>query len=224
MIQPLKTSPTVTARERYRTAAEWWDALGQVPFERIVFDPWPGTATESDIIRLDDHEDRLCELIDGTLVEKSRGFEESLLAMRIGYLLMSFVVPRKLGIISGEAGMMRLFPGRVRIPDVAFVSFDRLPDRKSPGVAIPDLYPDLAVEVLSESNTRREMENKLKEYFKAGTRLVWYVDLKSKSVEVFTSASKVTRLSADNILNGGDVLPGFEVSLPTLFDTGGAIR
>jgi len=201
----------------YPTAAEWWDALGQVPLNRIVFDPLPGTATEQDVIRLDAH-DRLCELIDGTLVEKTMGFEESLLASRIAYFLLAFVLPRKLGLVSGEAGMMRILAGRIRIPDVAFVSFDRLPDRKSPGVPIPDLYPDLAVEVLSDSNTHREMENKLQEYFKAGTRLVWYVDLRSKSVEVFTSPTHVTRFSGSDVLTGGEVLPGFEVALPTLFE------
>jgi Uma2 family endonuclease len=202
----------------FRTAADWWEALGGVPLDRIVFDPWPGTATEADVIRLDDHEDRLCELIDGTLVEKTMGYEESLLASRIAYFLMSFVIPQKLGLVSGEAGMMRILSHRVRIPDVAFVSFDRLPGRKSPGVPIPDLFPDLAVEVLSDSNTRREMENKLQEYFKAGTKLVWYVDLKTKSIEVFTSPAQVTRLSGSDILNGGDVLPGFEVALPILFE------
>jgi Uma2 family endonuclease len=175
-------------------------------------------ATEADVIRLDDHEDRLCELIDGTLVEKTMGYLESLLASRITYLLMSFVVPRKLGLVSGEAGMMRILSRRVRIPDVAFVSFDRLPDRKVPAGPIPDLAPDLAVEVLSDSNTRREMENKLQEYFTAGTKLVWYVDIKTRSVEVYTSPSRVTRLSGGDILRGGEVLPGFEIGVSTLFE------
>ena len=50
------------------------------------------------------------------------------------------------------------------------------------------------------------MENKLQEYFKAGTKLVWYVDLKTKSVEVFTSPTQMTRLSGNDMLNGGEVL------------------
>lgn len=186
--------------------------------ERIVFDPWPGSATEADVLRLDDHEDRLCELIDGTLVEKTMGFEESLVAARIIVLLSNFVFSRKLGIVSGEAGMMRILAGRVRIPDVAFVSFDRLPNRKSPGVPIPDLVPDLAVEVLSDSNTLREMENKLQEYFTAGTKLVWYVDIKTQSVEVYTSPTQLTRLSGGDILRGGEVLPGFEIAVSKLFE------
>jgi Uma2 family endonuclease len=210
--------PSIESPVHFRTAADWWEAMGRVPFDRIVFDPLAGTATEQDLLRLNDHDDRLCELIDGTLVEKTKGYEESLLASRIVYLLMTFVVPRKLGLVSGPDGMMRIFAGRVRIPDVAFVSFDRLPDRKSPGVPIPDLAPDLAVEVLSDGNTRREMENKLQEYFKAGTKLVWYVDFKTRSVEAYTSPTQVTRLSGSDVLGGGEVLPGFEVAISTLFE------
>ena len=218
MTQTTTAPPNATTGSHYPTAAEWWDALGNVPLERIVFDPWPGTATEADVVRLDDHQDILCELIDGTLVEKTMGYEESAVAMLIGYVLLSFVAPRKLGIVSGEAGMMRILSRRVRIPDVAFVSFDRLPDRKVPAGPIPDLAPDLAVEVLSDSNTRREMENKLQEYFTAGTKLVWYVDIKTRSVEVYTSPSRVTRLSGGDILRGGEVLPGFEIGVSTLFE------
>lgn len=204
------------AAPRYRTAAEWWEALGDVPLERIVFDPWPGTATEADVIRLDDHEDRLCELVEGTLVEKTMGYEESLIALRIGYLLMTFVDPRKLGLVSGADGMMKILR-RVRIPDVAFVSKSRLPGGKRPQKPIPELAPDLAVEVLSESNTHREMANKLKEYFQAGTRLVWYVNLQNRTVDVYTSTEAVVHLHESGTLTGGEVLPGFEVSVAEIF-------
>lgn len=108
-------------------------ALGNVPLDRIVFNPLPGTATEKDVVLLDDHEDRLCELIDGTLLQKTMGFEESLIAMRIAQLLLNFVMPRKLGIVSGPDGMMRMIPERIRIPDVAFVGFNRLPGGKLTG-------------------------------------------------------------------------------------------
>jgi len=218
MAQAVSHPETLPVGVHYRTAAEWWDALGQVPLERIVFDPLPGTATEADVVRLDEDEDRLCELIDGTLVEKTVGFEESMIAVRIIQLLANFVFSRKLGVVSGPDGMMRILARRVRIPDAAFVSFNRLPDRKVPKGPIPDLAPDLAVEVLSDSNTRREMENKLQEYFKAGTRLVWYVDPKTQSVEVFTSPTQKTRISGSERLSGGDVLPGFEVAVSEIFD------
>jgi Uma2 family endonuclease len=206
------------AHGHYRTAEEWWDSLGRVPMNRIVFDPLPGTATEEDVTRLDDHEDRICELVDGTLVEKPVGYEESLIAIRIAYLISAFVIPRKFGLVSGEAGMMRILAGRVRIPDVAFMSFDRLAGRRPPQGPIPNLAPDMAVEVLSDSNTRQEMAIKLREYFTAGTRLVWYVDPKTQSVDVYTAPDRVQRLSGDAILTGAEVLPGFQTPVCAIFD------
>ena len=79
--------------------------------------------------------------------------------------------PRNLGLVSGADGTIRLFPGLVRIPDVAFASWDRFPGRKIPKEPIPSLAPDLVVEVLSESNTPAEMERKRGEYFASGVRL-----------------------------------------------------
>jgi len=203
---------------RFPTAAQWWDALGHVPLERIVFDPWPGTATEEDVVRLDDHEDRLCELIDGTLVEKPMGYEESAIAMEIGRHLGNFVIPRKLGVVTGPDGMIKLLARRVRIPDVAFVSMARLPGGRMPKQPIPQLAPDLAVEVLSESNTRAEMTNKLQEYFTAGTRLVWYVDPKTRTIDVYTSPENPTRLVVGDVLTGGEVLPAFQIAVADLFN------
>ena len=60
-----------SASGRYRTAAEWWEALGEVPLERIVFDPWPGSATEADIIRLEDKQDRLCAFAQGEIAKRN---------------------------------------------------------------------------------------------------------------------------------------------------------
>jgi len=218
MTQTLNKPTESELRGRYANAAEWLHALGDVPLERIVFDPWPGTATEEDVTRLDDHDDRLCELIDGTLVEKAMGLEESLIAGRIIFLLSLFMSERKLGVISSPDGMLRILPDRVRIPDVAFISFARLPGGRVPKDPVPSLAPDLAVEVLSDSNTRNEMSIKLREYFTAGVRLVWYVDPKTRSVDVYTGPQEVRKLSGDDLLSGGDVLPGFEVKVSAIFD------
>ena len=82
--------------------------------------------------------------------------------------------------------MLRLFPGLVRIPDVAFASWDCFPEGRLPDDPIPELAPDLVVEVLSRSNTPREMRRKLREYFAAGVRLAWMVDLEQRTVTVHT--------------------------------------
>ena len=84
-------------------------------------------------------------------------------------------------------------------------------------MAIPDLAPDLAVEVLSEGNTKQEMERKLKDYFFAGVRLVWYIDVKKRTVEVYTSPDQGVTLTEGQNLDGGDVLPGFRLPLRQLF-------
>ena len=109
-------------------------------------------------------------------------------------------------------------PGLVRIPDVAFISWERLPGKVVvPDEAIPDLAPDLAVEVLSEGNTKEEMERKLKDYFFAGVRLVWYIDLKKRTAEVYTSPDQGVTLTEGQTLDGGEVLPGFRLPLRQLF-------
>src|SRR5438094_368434 len=112
----------------YRNGAEWLDDLGDVPLERVIFDPWPGMATEQDLLRKVEVENHPCELINGTLVEKPMGFAESMLAAALIEILRRFVRPNKLGIITAPDATMRLKSGLVRLPDVAFISFDRLPN------------------------------------------------------------------------------------------------
>src|SRR5258708_5270786 len=104
---------------------------------------------------------------------------------------------------------MRLMPGLVRLPDVSFVSWDRLPEKIVPADPVADLAPDVAVEGLSTGNTKREMARKRREYFLAGTRLVWEIDAKKRTAEVFTAPDQSTVIPANGILDGGDVLPGF---------------
>ena len=113
--------------------------------------------------------------------------------------------------------MMRLFPGLVRIPDVAFVSCGRLPGGRRPKEPIPSLVPDLAVEVLSESNTVREMDRKRGEYFQAGVRLLWIVDPLARTVRVYISPDDVVALEESGTLTGVAVLPGFAIDIKLLF-------
>jgi Uma2 family endonuclease len=206
---------------RFRTVADLQERIGHVPQERIRLDVPPGTATVRDVVRIEAKENRLCELIDGVLVEKTMGLRESLVALTIGRLVGNFVDEHDLGIVLGADGMMKLLPRQVRIPDVSFVPNERLQDGEAPPAAVPELVPDLAVEVLSESNTRAEMDRKLREYFFAGTRLVWYVDVPSRTVDVFTAPDQSTRLTATDTLDGGVVLPGFSVPVVRIFKKSG---
>ena len=191
--------------------------LGDIPPERVRLQPPPGTATEVDVVAVHNREDRLCELVDGVLVEKTIGYYESYIAATLIRLLGNFVVAHDLGIVAGADGMMRLTPGLVRIPDVSFVSWEKLPGRRPPRQAIPDLVPDLAVEVLSEGHTPREMARKLDEYFTLGVHLVWLVNPMTESTEVYTSRHQSTVLDKLATLEGGGLLPGFTLPLSALF-------
>jgi Uma2 family endonuclease len=193
--------------------------LGNIPAGRVRLHPTPGTATENDVVDVLDRENRPCELVEGTLVEKAVGYEESELALLIGTLLNNFVRPRKLGIVTGADGTIRLFPGLVRIPDVAFASWGCFPDRKRPKARIPQLAPDLVVEVLSKGNTKSEMAKKLGEYFGAGVQVVWLVDHRKRTVRVRTSIGESVLIKEGQALDGGAVLPGFVLRLDELFLT-----
>ena len=190
--------------------------LGNVPLDRIRLKPSPGFATESDVLEIENRENRLCELIDGVLVEKARGFRESLLACALIEFMRAFVKPQNPGLVAGSDGMIRI-SGQVRIPDVSFVSWSRLKDSRVPNESIPDLAPDLAVEVLSTSNTAAEMDRKRRDYFSAGVRLVWMIDPESRTVDVFTAVDQSIQLDQDSILDGGQVLSGFALPLRQLF-------
>ncbi len=193
------------------------EQLGDIPPRRILAKPFPGTATEEDLLDAERLHHSLFELVDGVLVEKGIGYQESVLAFAIGAYLRAFVLPPNLGVVSGADGMIRLFPGLVRAPDVAYASWNRFPDRKFPKSPIPTLVPDLAVEVLSESNTRKEMERKRGEYFGQGILLVWEVDPRRRTVTVYKPDGSLIELDESDRLDGGEVLPGFSLELRDLF-------
>jgi Uma2 family endonuclease len=199
------------------TVADLLERFGPLPVGRIRANPPPGTATEQDVVDIEAQESRLYELVDGILVEKALGVYESYLALEIGSLLREFAGRNGPGFVVGADGMVRLAPGLVRIPDVSFVSWDRLPERRVPRVPVADLAPDLAVEVISPGNTAREMEQKLQEYLAAGVRLVWYVLPEPREVRTYT-AERHDVLTLDQELSGGDVLPGFALPLRQLFE------
>jgi Uma2 family endonuclease len=199
------------------TVADVLEHCEGIPPERIRLQPPPGTATEQDVIDIHDRENRLCELIDGVLVEKAVGYLESRLALEIGHLILQFLEKHDLGIAAGADGMSRFRPKLVYLPDVSFVSWDRLPSREIPREPIPDLVPDLAVEVISKTSTRKEMKRKLRDYFETGVRVVWVVEPTKRTIDIHTSATNSVTLGEEQTLDGGDVLPGFNVKVASIF-------
>jgi Uma2 family endonuclease len=200
-----------------QTLADLLDRLGGVSPQRVRFHPLPGTATESDLLTIERRENRLCELVDCTLVEKAMGFRESILAAALIHYLRNHVTAQNLGVVTAPDGMFKLFPGLVRVPDVAFVSWSRLPERNVAPDSIPNLAPDLAVEILSRANTSAEMSRKRREYFAAGVIVHWEVDPDERTVYVYTDPENGVRLSVADTLRGEPVLPGFALSVEQLF-------
>jgi hypothetical protein len=141
-------SKLTSRRPKLRTVADLIRRLGDIPPARIRMDPLPGTATEQDVLDIEARENRLCELVRGVLVDKTTGHFESRLAAVLIYFLETSLDRSDLGIVYGADATLHLMPHLVRIPDVSFVSWKKLPDRELPAEPIPDLVPDLAVEVL----------------------------------------------------------------------------
>lgn len=199
------------------TLADLLNRLGGVPLERIRFRPSPGTATVRDVIDIQQREGKLYELVEGVLLEKAMGFVQSALACFMIEILRAFVIPRNLGIVTGPDGTVEIMAGLVRIPDVAFTRWDRLPGRRYPAAPVPQLAPNLTVEVLSQGNTPGEMAVKRQDYFAAGVEFVWEINPKTHTVAVYTSVIDLTTLTAADTLDGGIVLPGFTLPLRDLF-------
>lgn len=189
------------------------EILGGIPLSRIRFQPRPGAAREEDVLLAE----RPCELVDGVLVEKPVGYYESAVTMLLGELLTTFVRREALGLILAPDAPVRLFAGRVRMPDLSFVSWRHFPGGRLPRGGILGVAPDLAVEILSPGNTPAEMTLKREEYFAAGCRLIWEVDPDSRCVRVYTSPGDFTLVGPDGTLDGADVLPGFEAPLHGIF-------
>jgi Uma2 family endonuclease len=188
-----------------------------VPPKRIRLQPPPGQATEDDVIRARP----LCELIDGVLVEKAMGFWESRLAVLLGHYIESYLDDHDIGFTLGEGGMQRVEFGQVRLPDLSFYLWSRFPNRELTLAQILDKVADLAVEVLSPSNTEEEMNRKRREFFAAGASLFWIVDPEQRTVEVFTAPEQSLLLTEADTLDGGNVLPGFKLSIREWFTRAG---
>jgi Uma2 family endonuclease len=214
MVAVLEPAIAISPRE-FANGAEWLAALGNVPLDRIIMNPPPGTATEKDLLRFVERDKRLCELIDGTLVEKPVRMWEGLIAVKLGTILNNFALPRNLGLVFGPDSTMRMKSGRIRLPDISFISMARIPKTRE---SVPSICGDLVIEVLSESNTAAEMNLKLIEYFQSGTRLAWIVDPQTRTVAIYHQPGEPTRVVDDQAsLDGEDVLAGLSFPVAEIF-------
>lgn len=202
----------------FRTLADRLAELGDIPPERIILAPHPGPATKDDVVALCNATDkRLCELIEGVLVEKAKGIPESALALILSHELLTFVMAHKLGFVFGADGPIRFLTERIRMPDISVILRERLPNGRLPNEQVLSFAPNLAVEVLSPGNTVKEMLQKREDYFAAGVTTVWEVTLPDQAIRVYSGVHEFVTLGIGDVLTGEPVLPGFQLPVKKLF-------
>lgn len=169
-----------------------------------------------EIVRLPENEDKRLELDDGVIVDMgSSSRKNTVTAMRIAYFFNAFVIPQNLGYVTGPDGGFKLATGRVRRPDVAFISREQHIDLE--GVEFTTA-PDLAVEVVSPDE---DVFKKANEYLRSGSRIVWAVYTDEKTVYVMQlnqdGSLRSVPYGVNDTLDGGGVLPGFTLAVREIF-------
>ncbi len=165
-------------------------------------------------------DDGLYEVVEGQVVEKKMGARELEIANLLGQLIGGFARANRLGRVVVEFVFRISIPKDLqRRPDLAFVSHARWPfKRRVPNVPVWDMVPDLAVEVIGESNSAYEVQKKIHEYFDAGVVRVWVIYPDQAEVYVYSSPTEIQVIQSGQTLDGGDLLPGFQLPLAALFE------
>ena len=183
-------------------------------------------ATREDVVLMTPEEflvhslpDGKAELVRGELrVTPPAGGPHLCVSSNIHTLLSVYLKGRGLGRAFGDGGYELVqLPQTVRAPDASFVRADRLPV-EGIGPGLLKLAPDLAVEVLSPSESASELEEKLDDYSACGTPLVWVVDPVRRTVMIVASDAPVRWLREGDVLDAGDVIPGFSCAVAELFE------
>jgi len=161
--------------------------------------------------------DKRVELVRGLLVVRELpGMRHARVAMDLALALGAHVRAAALGRVYAEAGFkLASNPDTVRGPDIAFISRGRIPDPEPTGFA--GFAPDLVVEVISPGDRAGEVLAKVADWLSAGTRLVWVLDPARRVARVYRDDGTEQILTADESLDGGDVVPGFSCPLREIF-------
>jgi len=165
------------------------------------------------------HDGRRHELVRGELRTMTpAGGQHGLVIMWLAIRLGGYVDERALGVLfSPDTGfVLSSDPDTVRAPDISFLSTARIPPGGI-GPKYPRLTPDLAVEVLSPDDTVFEVEEKVEEYLTTGARRVWVINPKRRTATVYQPGTPARVLAAEDVLDGGDVVPGFACRVAELF-------
>jgi Uma2 family endonuclease len=158
------------------------------------------------------------EVVRGTLVMSPKNnFQHGDICVRLSTALNVFVRARKLGVVLDSSTGFWMQNRNCRAPDISFIAKARLRGWKSPPVAFFQGAPDLAVEVLAPSNTAGEIAERLADFFASGTQLAWIIHPEEHFVEICHSPVQRKMLGSGAILEGEDLLPGFQYPIADLF-------
>lgn len=165
-------------------------------------------------------DERRLEIIDGVLKEKPpMGLFANILASFLATSINGFAIPKRLGMAINETTYQREATNSRR-PDVSYYEIAKFPSLEillqDPPVF--DREPNLAIEVVSPSNTIAEMDDRIAHFFKTGVELVWVIHPQSQQVHVYQSTKDCTILEIGDTLDGGKVLPGYSLPLTELFN------
>lgn len=169
--------------------------------------------TEADLLCLPD-DGRKYELVNGRLVEVPTGARHGQICVRLSAKLY-YTAEGRVSVFDSGTGF-RMAQGNIRSPDVSVMRTERLPDGKAPEGFV-DGAPDLAVEVISPSETMGAVLTKIVEYFESGAQEVWLLFPERKQVHRYRAELVVEVLNEDDTLNGAPLLPNFTVRVGDLF-------
>ena len=176
----------------------------------------PSLLTAEELLHLSIPDKRV-ELIRGVLVVREpAGARHGRIVVKVTFELGTFVRAHGLGVVyaAGTGFTLARGPDTVRAPDVAFIRQDRLPSPEP--IGFPELGPDLVVEVLSPGDRPGEVLAKVAHWLSAGTRLVWIIDPDRRIARIYREDGSETIVTADQALDGEDVLPGFATRLDAM--------
>jgi len=163
--------------------------------------------------------DARVELVEGEIIKMPpAGHEHGEIAGNIFAAMHAFIRKNKLGkVYAAETGfILHRNPDTVRAPDAAFVTAERAKETEGNEGFFPG-PPDLAVEVISPNDSDEDVEAKVLDYLQAGTRLLWIIRPRTRTITVYRSRQDIRLLTAEDTLDGADVLPGFSVPVRELF-------
>jgi Uma2 family endonuclease len=173
--------------------------------------------TDEEFMALPDDGNRY-ELVDGEVVDMGNsGMEHGNISAYLCGLIELYVRPKKLGVTCDSSTAFTLKSGNKRSPDVSFVSKERLQGLRRLPKGFFQGAPNLAVEVISPSNTFEEIHTKLVEYFDNGCQLAWVINPDERSVVVYRQPQPERLLKLTDNLDGEDVIPGFTFPVAELF-------